>query len=80
MNGEKELYQSLLDAGYSRENAEQFLRMARTGDMKEQHRDLLEKREELMHALHACQDSIDCLDYLIFQYERKLYGGKDSCR
>lgn len=65
------LYQNLLDAGCSQELIEKCMTLAR----KRQPADILpllsHHRKELLNNVHESQKRIDCLDFLVYNINKK---------
>lgn len=73
-NGEYSLYQNLLDAGCSAETAEQYESLAKTGEWSKLLRELEKQKKHLLSALHERQKQIDCLDFLVYDINKKHRG------
>ena len=67
--------QALLDtleaAGCGPEFAERFLALEQAGQYREQLKLLSDHRRHLLDCLHREERRIDCLDYLIYQLEKR---------
>ncbi len=61
------LYQNLVDAGCSQEDIKTCMDFARNGDMLSITPLLKNHRKNLVEALRADQEQLECLDYLIYQ-------------
>ena len=66
------LLENLEDAGCGSELTERFLALERSGQYREQLR-LLSDRQ-LLDCLHREERRIDCLDYLVYQLEKRRAG------
>lgn len=79
MNGlteEELLLRNLKDAGCSEEEIRGYLSMEAEGRKKEQFRLLSAHRAKLLDQVHASQEMLDCLDYLIYTMKKKNdHGG-----
>ena len=65
------LLDNLEDAGCGPEVAERFLTLEKTGQHQEQLKLLSEHRRHLLDCLHREERRIDCLDYLVYQLEKR---------
>lgn len=63
--------QNLKDAGCGPETVRECLKRAGDCDWEGLRRLLSGYRQELLGAVHARQKELDCLDFLLFQIERK---------
>ena len=61
------LWQNLIDAGCDEGTAQRCFELWKAQENAPMLRLLNGHRVRLLKELHACQDKIDCLDYLIFQ-------------
>ena len=68
------LLDNLEDAGCGPEVAERFLTLEKTGQHQEQLKLLSEHRRHLLNCLHREERRIDCLDYLVYQLEKRRAG------
>ncbi|MGN1389835.1 MAG: hypothetical protein ACI4WR_09310 [Bulleidia sp.] len=66
----EEIFQNLLDAGYSRTNAEKFMILVDHGDSEAQRRDLSRNRARILGRIHEENRRLDCLDYLFYELDR----------
>ncbi len=74
-NGEyNSLYQNLLDAGCNAEMAEQYENLADDGEWNKLLRELAKQKKHLLSALHEKEKQIDCLDYLVYEINKKYKG------
>ena len=72
--------QNLKDAGCSKEVAEEFLELAKTGERQKQFILLEKHRRSLLDNVHSKEKQIDCLDYLVFQMRKEKQDIKsDFC-
>ena len=67
----EEIYQNLLDAGYTRAGADRFMSYVDSGDLASQQRDLSLKRTRILARLHQENRHLQCLDYLLYELEKK---------
>ncbi|MGI6178018.1 MAG: hypothetical protein ACOYJO_06180 [Eubacterium sp.] len=67
----EEIYQNLLDAGYTRATADRFMTYVNNGDLASQQRDLSLKRTKILNKLHQENRHLQCLDYLLYELEGK---------
>jgi hypothetical protein len=67
----EEIYQNLLDAGYTRSGADRFMTYVNSGDRESQQRDLSVKRTKILSKLHQENRHLQCLDYLLYKLEEK---------
>lgn len=63
------LIRNLDDAGMDAVVKKQFLELETEGKKTEQLRLLRQHRKNLLTTIHENQKKIDCLDYLVFQFE-----------
>ncbi|WP_294536686.1 hypothetical protein [uncultured Pseudoflavonifractor sp.] len=68
------LLENLEDAGCGSELTERFLALERSGQYREQLRLLSDHRRQLLDCLHREERRIDCLDYLVYQLEKRRAG------
>ncbi|MBB5182648.1 hypothetical protein [Catenisphaera adipataccumulans] len=67
----EEIYQNLLDAGYTKATAERFMTYVNSGDLESQLRDLAMKRTKILEKLHQENRHLECLDYLSYELEKQ---------
>ena len=65
------LLDNLKDAGCEPEVAERFLALEQSGQYREQLKLLSGHRRHLLDCLHREARRIDCLDYLVYQLEKR---------
>ncbi len=65
------LRQNLVDAGCGPEIVRQCMVLVRERDQCELMRVLSRHRRALLDTLHQSEKQIDCLDYLVYQMEKK---------
>lgn len=65
------LQKNLMDAGCDPALTERFLRLAEQGREKEALMLLAKHRKSLLDCCHTAERKIDCLDYLVYQMEKK---------
>ena len=70
------IVQNLKDAGCTDEMVEKFMALQDNEGEEQQLRLLSVHRKHLLEKLHRDERRIDCLDYLIYQMEKK----KSNCR
>ena len=76
---EGRLYQNLIDAGYNETESEQCLILARNGEWMKLCRMLAKQRTALLNTLHKSEKQIDCLDFLVYEINKKYkIGGKQN--
>ena len=63
--------QNLKDAGCTDEMAEKFMTLQNSHDKEQQLQLLSRHRKHLLEKLHREEKQIDCLDYLIYQIQKK---------
>lgn len=68
------IYQNLLDAGCNTEMAEQYENLAENGEWNKLLRELAKQKKHLLSALHESEKQIDCLDFLVFEINKKHKG------
>ena len=68
------LRDNLEDAGCGPEITAYFLALERAGQYQEQLKLLSDHRRQLLDSLHREGRRIDCLDYLIYQLEKRRAG------
>lgn len=71
---EERTIQNLKDAGCSESTIHEFLTCCEQGDYKEQMCILSSHRKCLLDEIHKGQKEIDCLDYLVYQMEKRENG------
>ena len=69
------LRQSLADAGCDASLTERFVSLAEQGRAKEGLALLARHRRNLLERCHEAERNIDCLDYLVYQLEKKAKRG-----
>lgn len=67
----EEIYQNLLDAGYTRTTADRFMTYVNSGDLASCQQDLAEKRTKILEKLHRENRHLECLDYLCDELEKQ---------
>ena len=65
------LLDNLEDAGCDSSFVERFLALERSGQYRELLRLLSDHRRHLIDCLHREERRIDCLDYLVYQLEKR---------
>ena len=65
------LLDNLEDAGCDSSFVERFLALERSGQYRELLRLLSDHRRHLIDCLHQEERRIDCLDYLVYQMEKR---------
>ena len=65
------LLDNLEEAGCGPEFAESFLALESAGQYREQLKLLSDHRRHLLDCLHREERRIDCLDYLVYQLEKR---------
>ena len=65
------LLENLEDTGCGPEVTKRFLTLEKTGQHQEQLKLLSEHRRHLLNCLHREERRIDCLDYLVYQLEKR---------
>ena len=68
------LLDNLEDAGCDAQFAERFLALEQAGQYQEQLKLLSHHRRQLLDSLHREGRRIDCLDYLVYQLEKRQAG------
>lgn len=68
---DKALRDNLKDAGCGAKTAERFMKLEEAGDRREQMRLLSEHRCRLLDRIHRDERRIDCLDYLVYQLQKR---------
>lgn len=71
MDEKKALIQNLTDAGCNTALTEHFVSLVDQGQEKEALMLLAGHRKKLLDHCHAAEKKIDCLDYLVYQMEKK---------
>lgn len=73
------LYQNLIDAGCSEKEANHFLILARNGEWPKVCKMLARQKASLLTALHKSEKQIDCLDFFVYEINKKhISGGKQN--
>lgn len=65
------IYQNLIDAGCNKKTMDQCMSIVRNGNYSEMLPILSQHRTVLLNEVRSGQKQIDCLDYLIFQIQKK---------
>lgn len=65
------ILQNLKDAGCTDEMVEQFMALQGSDDEEQQIQLLFGHRRHLLEKLHRDEKRIDCLDYLLYQMQKK---------
>ena len=68
------LRDNLEDAGCGPEVTARFLALEQSGQYREQLKLLSDHRRQLLDSLHREGRRIDCLDYLVYQLEKRQAG------
>ena len=68
------LRDNLEDAGCGPEITARFLALERAGQYQEQLKLLSDHRRQILDSLHREGRRIDCLDYLVYQLEKRRAG------
>ncbi len=68
---DKALLDNLKDAGCDAKTTERFLKLEEEGDRGGQMRLLSEHRRRLLDRVHREERRIDCLDYLVYQLQKR---------
>ncbi len=68
---DRSLLQNLEDAGCSRECVKEFLALRAEGKTQKMLDLLDEQRGHLLDRLHKNEKQIDCLDYLVYQIQKR---------
>ena len=68
------LLENLEDAGCGPEVTERFWALESAGQHQEQLKLLSDHRRHLLDCLHREERRIDCLDYLVYQLEKRCAG------
>lgn len=71
MEDKDALQQNLMDAGCDPALTERFLSLTEQGREKEALTLLAKHRKNLLDCYHTAEKKIDCLDYLVYQMEKK---------
>lgn len=69
---ENDIIKNLQDAGCDKCCIEHFMECFYKGDEKGELKTLEKHRENILDKLHEAQKEIDCIDYLVYQIERKV--------
>ena len=78
-DAEGNLYQNLIDAGCSNEEAGQCLTLAQNGEWPKLCKILARQKASLLNTLHKSEKQIDCLDFLVYEINKKhINGGKQN--
>lgn len=75
MDDKQAVIQNLEDAGCDAELTQQFMSLMEQGREKEGLTLLAQHRKNLLEHCHTAEKKIDCLDYLVYQIEKKAKGG-----
>lgn len=65
------LYQNLIDAGYNEETAKNCLFLAQNDNWSKLCKELAKQRDILLGILHESEKQIDCLDFLVYEINKK---------
>lgn len=66
------MVRNMKDAGCSEDTINHFLLCYQAGDIKGELKVLSNHRRALLDEVHKGQKEIDCLDYLVYQIEKKV--------
>lgn len=69
---QKRTIQNMKDAGCNEDTINRFLLCYQAGDIKGELKVLSNHRKALLDAIHKGQKEIDCLDYLVYQIEKRV--------
>ena len=72
---EGKLYQNLIDIGCSEAETKQYLTLAEKGEWSKLCTALAKQKTVLLTALHKSEKQIDCLDFLVYEINKKYIGG-----
>ncbi|MCH5250336.1 MAG: hypothetical protein J1E98_10400 [Lachnospiraceae bacterium] len=73
------LRQNLIDAGCSEAEANRCLTFAEKGEWNKLCNTLAKQKAVLLTALHKSERQIDCLDFLVYEINKKyINGGKQN--
>ena len=76
---EGKLYQNLIDIGCSEAETKQYLTLAKKGEWSKLCTALAKQKTVLLTALHKSEKQIDCLDFLVYEINKKyISGGKQN--
>ena len=76
---ESKLYQNLIDIGCSEREASQYLTFSERGEWSKLCTALAKQKTVLLTALHKSEKQIDCLDFLVYEINKKyISGGKQN--
>lgn len=64
------LKENLIDAGYTKRQAECFIECFISKDWNEIQRQIQIQKKKLLNSLHQTRNQIDCLDYLLYQIKK----------
>lgn len=64
--------QNMKDAGCNEDTINRFLLCDQAGDIKGELKVLSNHRKALLDEIHKGQKEIDCLDYLVYQIEKRV--------
>ncbi|MGI6118660.1 MAG: hypothetical protein ACOYBC_09785 [Bilifractor sp.] len=67
----EEIYQNLLDAGYTKAKADRFMTYMNSGDRESWQHDLTVKRTKIVERLHKENRHLECLDYLFYELKKQ---------
>ncbi len=67
----QKMIQNLKDAGCDPKTVEQFMELGEEGKTKEQLHLLSVHRRRILDRLHREEKRLDCLDYLVYQMQKK---------
>lgn len=70
-DNENNIRQNLIDAGCNEEQVDELIKKIKNGEIKTCLKQLSNHRGCLLDNLHKEQKCIDCLDYLIYQIEKR---------
>lgn len=65
------IIQNLMDAGCDTETIERFLTLEKSGSLQKQMELLCVHRAQLLEKVHREEKRIDCLDYLVYQLDKR---------
>ena len=76
---EGKLYQNLIDAGCSEAEADKYLTLAKRDEWNKLCTALAKQKTVLLTTLHKSEKQIDCLDFIVYEINKKyINGGKQN--
>lgn len=70
-NSDEDIIENLKDAGCDNKQIQELLELYKNGEKEKVHKILDKHRKYVLNKVHKREKQIDCIDYFIYQMERK---------